>query len=418
MKSRRDFLKGLALAGGFGLLPLGRSGWALAAPQPVNRRLVVLLMRGAVDGLSIVTPYRERNYYASRPDIALATPGTADGLYDLDGSFGLNPALGSLMPLWSGGTMGFIHASGSPADTRSHFEAQDIMETAMLNSAVANEGWMNGLAQILPDNRDPTRVMSFGNTLPKIFQGGYNVATVPTNMTAGQAHRPENPHQTQEFAQLYGGQGQLGNLFQQGTAARQNMEMELQPEASPAMSSEMQAANKNAPNVDAFVAQSAKAGEMIRRDPAIQLVFMDVGGWDTHVGQGNAKGQLANKLGKLSEGLVAMIQAMGPQYANTTILVMSEFGRTVAQNGSSGTDHGHGNVAWLMGGTVRGGKVYGRWPGLDKNQLWQGRDLAVTTDFRSIIGMTVAGTFGTDEAMVRRIIPDYKVDGDIAGIVG
>jgi uncharacterized protein (DUF1501 family) len=417
MTTRRELLKGLMLAGGFCLLPLGHSGWVLAAPEPANRHLVVILMRGAVDGLSIVAPYHEQNYYRARPDIALAMPGQGDGLIDLDGFFGLHPALTQLMPVWQNKTLAFIHASGSPADTRSHFEAQDIMETALLNSAMANEGWMNGLAQILPDNHAPTRVLSYGNVLPKIFQGSFNVATVPTSMNAGTALRPENPKLTQEFAQLYGAQTQLGAIYQQGTAAREGMAQDLQPDMSPSMAKEMADSAKGAPNTDAFVQQSAKAGAMIRRDPHIQLVFMDVGGWDTHVGQGNAKGQLANKLGKLGDGLAALIQSMGDEYRNTTILVMSEFGRTVAQNGSSGTDHGHGNVAWLMGGGVRGGKVYSRWPGLNTNQLWQGRDLAVTTDFRSVIGMTVAGTFGVDDQTMQRVIPSYAADSGLRGIV-
>jgi len=184
------------------------------------------------------------------------------------------------------------------------------------------------------------------------------------------------------------------------------------------LQNEMQEASKGAPGADAFVTQSAKAADMIRNDPKIQLVFMDVGGWDTHIGQGNVKGQLANRLQRLGEGLAALAQGLGEEYRNTTVLVMSEFGRTVAQNGNNGTDHGHGNVAWVMGGGVQGGKVYGRWPGLNPNQLWEGRDLAVTTDFRSVIGAVVAGQFGVDDNALRQIIPDYKSDEGLRGIVG
>jgi uncharacterized protein (DUF1501 family) len=408
MFSRRELLKGLMLTGGFCLLPLGSKGWALAAPQPTDRRMVVILMRGAVDGLSIVTPYREAYYYQARSNIALPPPGQSDGLVDLDGFFGLNPALTPLMPLWQNRTLAFIHASGSPAETRSHFEAQDIMETALLNSAMAKQGWMNGLAQALPDNHSATRTLSFGNVMPKIFQGPGNVATVPNGIKPG--GNPANPQVDKAFGQLYGSGTKLGGLYQEGVSAREGMMQDLQ--------AEMTTSSKDAPGADAFVTQSTRAAEMIRRDPSIQLVFMDVGGWDTHVGQGNAKGQLANKLGKLGDALAALTQGLGDEYKNTTILVMSEFGRTVAQNGNNGTDHGHGNVAWLMGGNVRGGHVYSRWPGLSPNQLWEGRDLAVTTDFRSIIGMTVAGSFGLGPDVLARVIPGYKPDTGLVGIVG
>jgi uncharacterized protein (DUF1501 family) len=410
MLTRRDMLKNLLLTGGFCLLPLGRRGWALAAPEQSNGRMIFVLMRGAVDGLSIVTPYREPYYYQVRSNIALAPPGQTDGLLDLDGRFGLHPSLSPLMPLWQNRTLAFVHASGSPAETRSHFEAQDIMETALLNSALANQGWMNGLAQMLPDNHAATRTLSFGNTLPKIFQGRYDVSTVPTGIHYNGGKPVENPQMAQALNQLYAGQSQLSGIYKQGTAARDSMMQDLQ--------NEMDASGKGAPGADAFVTQSTKLAEMIRRDPNIQLVFMDVGGWDTHVGQGNAKGQLANRLQRLGEGLAALTQGLGDEYRNTTILIMSEFGRTVAQNGNNGTDHGHGNVAWLMGGSVRGGKVYSRWPGLNPNQLWEGRDLAVTTDFRSVIGATVAGQFGLNDAALRQVIPNYQADANLRGLVG
>ena len=409
MPSRRDVLKSLLIGSGLCFLPFGRSGWALAAPNGgAQRHLVVILMRGAVDGLSIVTPYREAAYYGSRPGIAIAPPGRADGLIDLDGNFGLHPSLTSLMPLWEKGGMAFIHASGSPAETRSHFEAQDILETAMVNSAAARQGWMNGLAQILPDNHASTRALSFGNTLPKIFQGRFNVASIPVGIRPNGGG--ENPRLDAELSQMYGNQSELGNLYKEATNARSSVMQDLQDE--------MQQAGRGAPGADAFVTECTKAADMIRHDPKIQLMFMDVGGWDTHVAQGNAKGQLANKLERFGQGLAALTQGLGPEYGNTTILVMSEFGRTVRQNGNNGTDHGHGNVAWLIGGDVRGGKVYTRWPGLNPDQLWEGRDLAVTTDFRSVIGSTIAGQFGIPQQTVASLIPGYQFDPMLSGIVG
>lgn len=409
MLTRREILRGLMLAGGYCLLPFGKRGWALAAPDIAERRMIFIFMRGAVDGLSLVAPYTERNYYNARPNIALASPGQTDGLLYLDGNFGLHPSLSPLMPLWQDRTLAFIHASGSPSETRSHFEAQDIMEAALLNSAMATQGWMNGLAQALPDNHSPTRALSFGNTMPKIFEGRANVSTVPNGIKNNGGKPVENPQVEAEFNQLYSGNAQLGGLYNDAVSARTSMMQDL--------SNEMEASAKGAPGADAFVTQCEKAAAMVQRDPNIQLVFMDVGGWDTHVGQGNAKGQLANKLEKLGQGLASLTQGLGPQYANTTILIMSEFGRTVAENGNHGTDHGHGNVAWLMGGGVRGGKIYGRWPGLETAQLHEGRDLAVTTDFRSVVGMTVNQHFGLDDNTIRRFINGYQPDAGLSGIV-
>jgi uncharacterized protein (DUF1501 family) len=313
------------------------------------------------------------------------------------------------MPLWQNRSLAFIQASGSPAETRSHFEAQDILETAMLNTAVAPGGWMNGLAQVLPDNHAPTRTLSFGNTLPKIFQGKYNVATVPTGLRPDGNNQIENPQLSQALSQMYGTHPELATLYKQGTAAREDMMQDLQKE--------MESASQGAPNADGFVKQTMKAAEMIKQDPRVQLVFMDVGGWDTHVNQGNNKGQLANKLGKLGDGLLALAQGLGPAYQNTAILIISEFGRTVAENGNGGTDHGHGNVAWLMGGGVKGGKIWGRWPGLDESQLFENRDLAVTTDFRSIIGAVLSGQFGMDDQHIASVIPGYAADRGLYGIV-
>jgi len=408
MTTRRDFLRGLMLAGGYCLLPL-KDGWALTAPQATRKHFIMIFMRGAVDGLSIVTPYMEPYYYQARSSIALPPPGQTDGLINLDGFFGLHPSLASLAPLWQNKSLAFIHASGSPAETRSHFEAQDIMETAMLNSAMAtSQGWMNRAAATLPSNHAPTQALSFGNTLPKIFQGRYNVATVPVNL------RPNNaavgdPQLQAALGQLYTPHNQLGGLYQQAISARATEIQDLQ--------TEMDTAGQGAPNPDAFVKLCGDCAHMIHTDPNIQLVFMDVGGWDTHVNQGNAKGQLANRLAKLGQGLAALAQGLGEAYADTTILVMSEFGRTVAQNGNNGTDHGHGNVAWLLGGGVKGGQVYSRWPGLTPDKLWQDRDLAVTTDFRAILGMALAGTFGLDTADLRTIIPNYQVDSGLSGII-
>jgi uncharacterized protein (DUF1501 family) len=415
MITRRKLLKGLLLAGGFTLLPLSGRGWVLAAPEPVNRHLVVIMMRGAVDGLNVVTPYREANYYRVRNSIAMPPPGQSSGLVDLDGYFGLNPALTPIMPLWQDKTLAFIHACGSPNTTRSHFEAQDILETAMMNTAMASQGWMNGLAQALPVNQSATRAVAFGNVLPKIFQGHYDVSTIPVGIKGNGGKQVSNPQLEQAFSQLYGNQTELGGLYKQGLAARSSVMQDLQN--GPDLEKEMEAASKGAPGADGFAIETSKVAQMIRQDPGVQLVFLDVGGWDTHVQQGSIKGQLFNKLNKLGEGIAALAQGLGPAYKDTAILIMSEFGRTVAENGNAGTDHGHGNVAWLMGGGVKGGKVWHRWPGLNENQLYEGRDLAVTTDFRGVIGSVASGHFGLDDQKIAAIIPGYQRDVGLSPII-
>ena len=407
--SRRHFLKNVFLGAGLTMLPLGRSAWALAGDVPATRRLVVIILRGAVDGLSVVAPFAERNYYMARPNIAIPEPGRSDGLINLDNHFGLNPALGDIVPLWQNQTLAFIHASGSPATTRSHFEAQDILETAFVNSATATRGWLSGLSQEILDNHASTRLLSFGNTLPKIFQGTPNVATIPTHINAKMAGFAANPQMAGKFSQLYSNNPELSGLYGQGVSAQAAMTSDLHDE--------MEKASKGAQEAKDFALQAGRAADLIRNDPNVEIVFMDIGGWDTHVNQGSSDGMLAKKLNNLGTGLATLAQGLGAAYQNTAILVMSEFGRTVAQNGNGGTDHGHGNVAWLMGGNVRGGKVYGRWPGVAPNQLYEGRDLQVTTDFRSIIGAVASKQFNLTDAAITEFMPEYRADSNLQGIL-
>jgi uncharacterized protein (DUF1501 family) len=218
----------------------------------------------------------------------------------------------------------------------------------------------------------------------------------------------------QEFSKLYAGQSGLSNLYKEGLAAQAGVMQDLQNGNEIQM--EMEASAKGAPGADGFLKETTKAADMIRQDSTIQSLFMDVGGWDTHVQQGNNKGQLANKLEKFGDGIAALAQGLGPAYRNTVVLIVSEFGRTVAQNGNAGTDHGHGNVAWLLGGAVRGG-VWSRWPGLNPNQLYEGRDLAVTTDFRAIVGAVVGQQFELHDQQLAAFIPDYRHDKGLDNLI-
>ena len=414
MLTRRNLLKGMMLAGGFCLMPFGRRGWALAAPEAVNRHLVVIFMRGAVDGLSIVTPYREPNYYRARSSIALPPPGQADGLVDLDGFFGLHSSLTPLMPWWQNRTLGFIHASGSPSTTRSHFEAQDIMETAMLNSALAGQGWMNGLAQALPDNRSPTRALSFGNVLPKIFQGRYDVSTIPAGISPTAASRWKIRKWSRPSASFTG-------------PARTERALQAGHRRPPERHAGFAAQRRSAKGNDGLGAGRAGSQRFRRgkrqggrHDPQGSQHPAYVHGC-RRLGHACAAGQrerpACQQARRLDEGIAALAQGLGtglPGYRHPRV---SEFGRTVAENGNEGTDHGHGNVAWLMGGGVKGGRVYAAGRGLIRKQLYEGRDLAVTTDFRSIIGAVIAQHFGLDDARIAAIVPDYKRDAGLNGLM-
>jgi uncharacterized protein (DUF1501 family) len=411
--SRRDLLR-LALQGGAVLLPFGRSAFAAIgdsrAPSPP--RLVVIFLRGAVDGLSVVVPYADPGYYAARSSIALQRPGADGGVLDLDGRFGLHPALAPLMPLWQAGQIGFVQASGSPDETRSHFDAQDYMESGTPGRKATADGWLNRLLGILPPepgkagNADATRAVSMGPVLPRIYAGHNVVANVPLGAAAGRPTLLDRPQVASAFGQLYGGDDALSRAFQASRKSHQEVMNSMSPEN---LDREMQAANNGAPLPNGFPDNAARLATLMRNDPRVQLAFMDLGGWDTHANQGAASGQLANRLTPLGQGLAALATRLGPVWNDTVVVVMSEFGRTARQNGNGGTDHGHGNVMWLAGGRVAGGKVHGRWPGLDDSALHEGRDLAVTTDFRQVLAAVGERHLRLSDARLGAVFPGFAI---------
>jgi uncharacterized protein (DUF1501 family) len=383
--NRRIFLQAISLAGSTSLA-LSRGAWAMISPPSATstRRLVVVFMRGAVDGLSLVVPYNEPNYYRLRSTIAINKPGGIDGALDLDGRFGLHPALAPLMPLWRQGSLAFVHASGSPDPTRSHFDGQDNIESGTPGNKATHDGWLNRLEGALPASDElliaPTRAVSVGALLPRIFMGHNRVTTIASGATAVRPTVLDRPNVNQAFTAVYRDDATMGPLFKNYLAARSDVVAAIE-HADP----EMAAANNGAPSSYAFASDAARLGALMRRDPRVQLGFLAVSGWDTHANQGGAKGQLAGLLDPFAQGLASLAHSLGPAYGDTVVVVISEFGRTVAQNGNAGTDHGHGNVMWLMGGPVAGGRVHGEWPGLDDGALHEGRDLNVTTDFRTVL---------------------------------
>lgn len=397
--NRREFLRYTMFASGGVLLSVGTRGWTARLSDAVggNRRLIVVFMRGAVDGLNVVVPYADDRYYEARPTIAIPKAGQDSGVSDLDGYFGLHPSLAAVLPLWQNKSMAFVHASGSPDSNRSHFEAQAYMETGT-PGVNTSDGWMNRLLGALPGPHSPTEALSLGPTVPRILSGASAVSNLPLGRNADHPMPLDRPRIADAFAALYQGNTALDQAFSEGREARSRLLSDLQKD--------MNDSYNGAPPVIGFANDSRRLARLMAGDSSIRLAFLAVGGWDTHVGEGSGKGQLANHLQALTEGLAALVQGLGQAYGDTAILVMSEFGRTFRENGNAGTDHGHGNVMWLLGGKVNGGKVYGEWPGLADDQLYQNRDLAITTDFRQVIGTVLTRHLRLPDSVLGRVFPD------------
>lgn len=412
---RRCFLQSMALPAlawtAVGRSAMAASGTADSPVLPGQRRLVVVFLRGAIDGLSVVAPYTESAYHQQRPDLALAPPGQDDGLLDLDGHFGLHPQLAPLMPCWQAGQLAFVHASGSPDPTRSHFDAQDYMESGTPGVKSTPDGWLNrllgaGLPTAQPTGKrdGTTRALSLGTTLPRVWAGPHPVANLPTGTRALKPTPLDRRPVGTAFDALYAGDDAMSEAYRRSRQSRQELRQAI---GSVSMDSEQMAADNGAPPPSGFAADASRLGRLMRRDPQVQLAFAALGGWDTHLHQGAARGQLANRLQQLGHGLAELVKAMGPVFDDSTILLMSEFGRTARQNGTMGTDHGHGNVMWALGGRVAGGKVYGRWPGVDPSALHEGRDLAVTTDFRQVLAGVCASGLGLPDARLAEVFPGF-----------
>jgi uncharacterized protein (DUF1501 family) len=401
---RRDFLATLALGAGI-VLPLGRGAWAYAgdpagdAGSPATqKKLVVVMLRGAVDGLNVVAPVGDENYLRLRPTIGLAAPGMEGGALDLDGYFGLHPALASLQPLWRANKLAFVHASGSPDATRSHFDAQDYMESATPGLKATPDGWMNRLVTALPGASTPSRLLGIGPVMPRILSGPAAAVNLPNGAGATKANLLDRPAVGAAFDALYADHPRFGRAYADGRAAHKEV-------MNAAESPQMLAADRGAPLPGGFPDDAARLATLMRNDPRIQLAFVALGGWDTHASQGAATGQLANRLASLGQGLAVLAERLGPLFDDTVVVVMSEFGRTARENGNGGTDHGHGNVMWVLGGKIKGGKVYGEWEGVGDAALNEGRDLPVTTDFRAVLAQVAERHLRLDDARLGQVFP-------------
>ena len=409
MLTRRTLLKSLAATGLYSLAPFGLGGF-VAQAATAGRRLVVVLLRGAVDGLSLVVPYDDANYYKLRSTIALQPPGEAGGVLDLDGHFGLHPALAPLMPLWQSGQLGFVLNAGSPDETRSHFNAQQYMESGTPGVKSTADGWLNRLLGLLPGT-DPTRAISFDDPMPAILGGNLPATGLPLG---GNWLAPvevlSDPYQSL-FQALYAANSPLSLAYQEAA----NIKTALQTQLAGHAEEITQDSGTGLVGLDAFAKQGKLVGNVLAEATQNTLAFMSFTGWDTHVNQGNDQGTLANLLKSLGAGLADLAAGLGAAWDSTVVVVLSEFGRTVRENGNRGTDHGHGNVMWLLGGPIAGGQFHGDWLGLDEASLNENRDLPVTTDFRAVLSSVLTDHLGLDSSTIDKVFPGFE--GNLPGII-
>jgi uncharacterized protein (DUF1501 family) len=413
--TRRSFLKGGALAlVATGTAPRFVVRTALAQSRPARSKvLVVVFQRGAVDGLSMLVPHGDRDYYGARGSIAIARPGAgAEGAIDLDGFFGLHPSLSGLKPLWDERRLAAVHAVGSPDTTRSHFDAQDYMESGTPGVKSTEDGWLaRGLAAQPAPQSSPFRAVALGPALPRVLRGGVG-AVAMTSLAEFDVREAAaaagGASASKGFESLYE-QGVRDLLY--GTGRETFDAVKMLKAAAP---QRIQPANGALYPRGRFGESLRQIAQLIRADVGLEVAFADVSGWDTHAAQGNERGQLATRLKEFGDGLVALDRDLGDRMRDVMVLTMSEFGRTVRENGNRGTDHGHGTAMFVLGGAAKGGKVHGRWPGLASEQLHEGRDLAITTDFRSLFAEVAVRHLGTP---AEPLFPGFD-NGHYPGVVG
>jgi uncharacterized protein (DUF1501 family) len=427
MTTRRVFLK----SSGVAMLSLGFAPSFLArtaaAARARRKLLIAIFQRGAVDGLNMIVPYGEAEYYRLRPSIAIPRPGTGDGAaVDLDGFFGLHPRMASLKPLWDNRSLAIVHACGSPDSTRSHFDAQDYMETATPGVKSTKDGWLNRYLQVTqergmsasvraqlkassgettpkrPDGREggPLTAVAVSRQMPRVLQG---VAPALAISSVGEFGVRGGMSTRETFEDAY---ARAADQVLKGTAHEAFGAMRVLSRTSAlTYRPENGATYPRSPYGQALleIARLAKA------DVGLEIAFAESTQWDHHVNEGGASGQIANRLADFADGITALARDLGNRMADTIILTMSEFGRTVAENGNRGTDHGHGNAMMLIGGNIKGGTIHGSWPGLKEEMRHEGRDLKITTDFRDVFGEVVMRHLGADAGTAARVFPGYGV---------
>jgi uncharacterized protein (DUF1501 family) len=414
--SRRYFLKqgGIGLVG-LSTMPAFLQRAVAATPSAGNKQLVVLFQRGAADGLNMVVPFAESNYYRMRPTIAIPPPrrGADDAVVDLDGFFGLHPGLAALTPLFQKNQLAIVHAAGSPDPTRSHFDAQDYMESGTPGVKATEDGWLDRAIGTVPEeNATPFRAVAMGPNLPRMLQGSTGAIAIPDLR--------QFKVQSQSAAMANVAEGGFEAMYSQsvdhalhGTGAETFEAIDLLRKTDMAKFPPDNGAEYPKSVVGQRLQQIAV---MIKANIGAEVLFLDCGGWDNHVNEGGAQGQLANLLKDLGQSLAAFHQDMGDRMGDIVVVTMSEFGRTAKENGNRGTDHGHANCMFVMGGDVKGGRVYGKWPGLNDHQLNEGRDLVLTTDFRTVVGEILTKHLGLKD--LAPVFPGFDNNsGKFTGVI-
>jgi uncharacterized protein (DUF1501 family) len=380
---------------------LTRAAFGAADAGFANKRLVVIFQRGAADGLNIVVPHAEPQYYAMRPSINIPRK----SVIELDGFFGLHPSMSSFLPLWQQRHLAIVHAAGSPDITRSHFDAQDFMESGTPGVKITEDGWLNRSLQAMPrvtsQTQSPFRAIALGPSVPRILSGAEPAVAMNNinDFSIGGKNPKASPAAT-AFEAMY---NHSADTVLHGTGEETFDAVNMLKAADPGKYTPAPGANYPKGRFGDSLRQLA---QLIKANLGVQVAFADIGGWDHHVNEGSTEGQLANVLGDFSQSLAAFWTDLGDLGEETVVITMSEFGRTARENGNRGTDHGHANVMFVLGGPVKGGKVYGRWPGLNQSQLYEGRDLALTTDFRQVIGEAVAHHMGNQN--LPNVFPGYE----------
>ncbi|MBI3475003.1 MAG: DUF1501 domain-containing protein [Acidobacteria bacterium] len=411
--TRRVFVRNSALAAvGTAALPsfLTRAAFGAAEPGSRPKRLVVLFQRGAADGLNIVVPHGESAYYAARPTINIPRK----SVLDLDGLFGLHPSMSSFQPLWKQGHLAIVHAAGSPDPTRSHFDAQDYMESGTPGMKATEDGWLNRALHNndMPADKAAFRAIALGPSLPRILAGKETAVAINNlNDFSVGGHNPKTAPIANTFEAMY---ANSVDTTLHGTGQETFDAVKMLKAADPSKYTPNAAANYPRGRFGESLKQLA---QLIKANLGVQVAFADIGGWDHHVNEGSTQGQIANVLTEFSQSISALWTDLGDLAEDTVIVTMSEFGRTAKENGNRGTDHGHANAMFVLGGPVKGGKVYGRWPGLNQSQLYEGRDLAVTTDFRAVLGEVVSRYLGNND--LKTVFPGFESQrGDSLRLLG
>jgi uncharacterized protein (DUF1501 family) len=428
--NRRFFIKnGVPVLAGLGVAPVMPAflRQTVFAADPIRRGkvLVCLFQRGAADGLSMVPPHGDADYYKLRSEIALARPGKSAGneaALELTDRFGLHPALAPLLPIFKSGELAIIHACGSPSANRSHFDSQDFMEAGVADNKSVASGWLNRLllaTEGAPEKHTPFRAVSMTVTVPRSLMGDHESLAIPDlgsfgvrsgvagGVLAGRGMDP--PARPAGAAAAAGGFESLYasavDQVLRGTGQESFEAISMLKKADPM---KYQAANGARYPGGSLGRALAQVAQLIKAGVGLEVACAESGGWDTHANQGAATGQLAGRLVEFGQAIAAFHRDMGDRMADVVVLTMSEFGRTVRQNGNRGTDHGHGTCFFALGGGIKGGKILGRWPGLAAENLFQGRDLEVTTDFRDVFAEIAQAHLGATN--LSKVFPSFKVE--------